>query len=104
MTAEPLFVVWVKTEGLDLCPILCTTGDLATGLIADLDRHRIISEGAVVPCCKNDEDACPRDTFYDPGELDRPTELIMRAAMARRITWPADLGQLEPEYSVLSDD
>lgn len=101
---EPLFAVWVSTEGLPLSPLLCTTGELATGLIADLDRHRITTEGVVVPCCKNDGDACPRETMYDPGELDRPAEILMRAAMARGITWPADLGQPEPEYSVLFDD
>ena len=101
---EPLFAVWVSTEGLPLSPILCTDGEHATGLLVDLASHHIITDGALVPCCKNDGDACTRDTMYDPGELDRPTELIMRAAMARRITWPADLGQLEPEYSVLSDD
>ena len=98
---EPLFAVWVRPEGLDLCPILCTTGELATGLIADLDRHRIVSEGAVVPCCRNEGGTCSRDSFYEPGELDRPTEILMLAAMARKIPWPADLGHDEPEYSVL---
>lgn len=102
---EPLFAVWVSTEGLPLCPILCTDGDHATSLLVDLASHRIITDGALVPCCRNDQNtACTRDTMYEPGELDRPTEVLMRAAMARGITWPADLGQPEPEYSVLFDD
>lgn len=98
---EPLFAVWVETEGLDLSPILCTTGTLATGLLADLADRRIISAGVAVPCCKNDGDACTRDTMFDPRELDRPTEILMRSALALRITWPVDLGHEEPEYSVL---
>lgn len=105
MSSDALFAVWVKTEGLDLSPILCTTGDLATDLVEDLGSARIITDAALVPCCRNDDNtACARDTFTDPGELDRPIEVLMRAAMAREITWPADLGQIEPEYSVLSDE
>lgn len=101
---DPLFTVWATTEGLDYAPILCTTGDLATDLVTDLTAARIISEGAIVPCCRNDPDAaCIRDT-WDPRELDRPIELLMRAAMARNLTWPADLGHTEPEYPVLSDE
>lgn len=103
MTAD-LFAVWVTTEGLDLSPILCTTGHQATQLVEDLSTARIITDAALVPCCRNDTNtACARDTWTDPGELDRPTEVLMRAAMALGLPWPADLGQHEPEYSVLSD-
>lgn len=105
MSSEPLFAVWVSTEGLPLSPILCTDGNHATGLLVDLASHRIIGDGALVLCCRNDENtACARDTFTDPGELDRPIEVLMRSAMALGLTWPADLGQVEPEYSVLFPD
>lgn len=98
MTAD-LFAVWVTTEGLDLSPILCTTGHQAPQLVEQLSAARIITDAALVPCCRNDSTACARDTWTDPGELDRPTEVLMRAAMALGLPWPADLGRDEPEES-----
>lgn len=103
MTAG-LFAVWIRTEGLDLSPILCTDGHHGTQLVEQLSAARIITDAALVPCCRNDSTACARDTWTDPGELDRPIEVLMRAAMALGLPWPADLGQVEPEYSVLSPD
>lgn len=101
---EPLFTVWATTDGTPCSPILCTTGDLATTFAVDLGAKRLAHGVILVPCCQANGGACIRDTMYEPGELDRPTEVLMRAAMARGITWPADLGQPEPEYSVLFDD
>lgn len=96
--------LWVRTEGLDLSPILCAAADRLTVLAEQLSAARIITDAALVPCCRTDDTACTRDTWNDPGELDRPIEVLMRAAMASGISWPADVGQLEPEYSVLSDE
>jgi len=97
---DNLFAVWMQTEGLDLSPILCTTGNDATQLAHNLCSGRVITAAALVSCCQNDDIACPRDA-YDPAELNRPTEILMRCALATGIPWPADLGQHEPEYSVL---
>jgi len=99
---DNLFTVWMQTEGLDLTPILCTTDNTATRLVSDLTAARIITGAALVSCCQNENIAiaCPRDA-YDPAELNRPTEILMRCALATGIPWPADLGQHEPEYSAL---
>lgn len=102
MIADGLFAVWVETEGLPLCPILCTLGEPAVELVSYLGCARIIQNAALVPCCRNDDTtACSRDTWTEPGELDRPIEVLMRTALALGISWPADLGQLEPEHSVV---
>lgn len=95
-----LFTVYVRTEGLDLCPILCAAGQQATQLVEDLAAARIITDAALLPCCRNDNDACARDHWH-PDETDRPTEILMRAAIASGIPWPSDAGRIEPEYSVL---
>lgn len=105
MTAPELpMCAWVRTEGLDLSPIVCAAGDRLTQLVEDLSAARLISDAALVPCCRPDDTACTRDTWNEPGELDRPIEVLMRAAVALGIPWPADVGQLEPEYSVLPSD
>lgn len=102
---EPPMCVWVSTEGLPISPILCAAADLCTTLAEALQGARIAGEVALVPCCRTGPETamCPRDYMADPGELDAPTELLMRAALALDIVWPADVGQLEPEYSVLPD-
>lgn len=96
MTDDPLFTVWIGTEGLDLSPILCTTRDLGTELAEALTDHRIITSAALVPCCRNRSEACSRDQFDDP-ELDRTIQVLLEAALGSGISWPADIGQDEPE-------
>ena len=104
MTSEPLFVVWLASEGLPMAPCLCTDGDSATRLVVELSEARICHEAALLPCCRNDAGhACPRDAWTDDLDHDRAVEILHRAAIARRIPWPSDRGQVEPEHSTLPD-
>lgn len=94
--------VWAHTEGMHWHPLLCTDRDLATTLAADLQLTRIATTNVATCChaCQPGELGCIRDHFDDPDD-ERPVEIIMRAAMARGIVWPADQGRTESETSTL---
>lgn len=85
-----LFTVWITTEGLDLSPLLCTPGDKANDLAYELVSRRVATDVVLMPCCRLDGYACPRDQ-YDPAELDRPTEILRAAAEHHGIAWPDDV-------------
>ena len=95
---ELLNTVWPRVEGVEMFPLLCTTTDRAVAIAHDLSTTRICDLVALGPCCKAIGGACIRDSFA--ADYDRPAEILMRTAMAHGITWPADLGRPEPEYSV----
>ena len=95
--------VWANSE-VGWIPLLCTDHDLALQLADSLSRHRIAPTCTVGTCCKDpgQDLACIRDQFDNPDD-ERPVEVIMRAAMARGIVWPADQGRTESETSTLTD-
>lgn len=88
-----LLCLWVQTEGLDHTPILCTAGADAFELASRLSWHKIITEAALVPCCRNDNTACARDQ-WTAEELATPIAVLRHAAGAHRIQWPDEYSEL----------
>lgn len=96
--AEPLFTVWIQTEGLELSPILCTAGTRATRFVEQLVDARICHTAQLVPCCRSTGTGCSRDQWPDEDH-EHELAVLMIAAQARGISWPADRGHHEGDPS-----
>lgn len=95
-TTDPAACVWMGTEGMDTgqLPIICTA-TLSTGmqLLDALGRRKIITEGALVPCCRGvdgDALACSRDLYFEE-EVDTITTVLRVTAERVGIDWPTDI-------------
>lgn len=93
---DPPACVWMGTEGMEngQLPLICTE-TLSTGmqLLDALGRRQIITEGALIPCCRGvdgDALACARDIFYEE-EVDTITTVLRTTAERVGIDWPEDI-------------
>lgn len=92
-TPKDLTTLWVRTEGVDMFPLLCARHIDVAWASQMLEDARIVLPDSDwnAPCCLSTHDlGCIRDAFCDPDTL-HVTRVIREAATRAGFELPEDV-------------